>query len=214
MCGSLWYAGRPLPTIDFVQLFTGFLILVISLTVHEAAHAWSADRLGDSTARVLGRLTLNPAAHIDPIGTILFPLIAMATNLPLIGWAKPVPVNTRSLRPNWRQKFMLIAAAGPASNLVLAVIASVLIRVVPAGALSAGLEGAVYVNVLLAVFNMVPVPPLDGGNVLSGLITGSMADAFDRLRPYGFLILYALMLSGVLWTIVAPPASLLMSLLL
>ena len=203
-----------MPTIDFVQLFTGFLILVISLTVHEAAHAWSADRLGDSTARVLGRLTLNPAVHVDPIGTILFPLIALATNLPLIGWAKPVPVNTRALRPNWRQKFMLVAAAGPASNLVLAIIASVLIRVVPAGALSAGLESAVYVNVLLAVFNMVPVPPLDGGNVLSGLITGSLADAFDRLRPYGFLILYALMLSGVLWTIVAPPASLLMSLLL
>jgi Zn-dependent protease len=203
-----------LPNLDYVQLFIGFAVLVLSLTVHEAAHAWSADRLGDRTARALGRLSLNPAVHVDPIGTILFPLISMATNLPLIGWAKPVPVNPGALHPNWRQKFMVIAAAGPASNIALAIIAAPLVRVVPAGALSAALESGVYINVLLAVFNMVPVPPLDGGNVLSGLLTGSMADTYDRLRPYGFLILYGLMLTGVLWTIVSPPAYLLVSWLL
>ena len=209
--------------LDFAQLLSGLIILLVSLTVHEAAHAWSADRLGDSTARMLGRLSLNPAVHVDPIGTILFPLIAMATNLPLIGWAKPVPVNSARLGRNWRQKFMAIAAAGPASNLVLATIAAMLLRVAaPAGAgaggvsgyLLAGLEQAVIVNVLLAVFNMVPVPPLDGGNVVAGLLTGSMARTFDQLRPYGFLILYGLMLTGLISTIISPPASLLLSWLL
>jgi len=204
-----------LPNIDFVQLLTGFLVLLCSLTVHEAAHAWAANQLGDSTARALGRLSLNPAVHIDPVGTLLFPLLAMLTNLPLIGWAKPVPVNSAALNPNWRQKFMVIAAAGPASNLVLAAIAAVLLRVVAGSSVvSSALETAVFVNVLLAVFNMVPVPPLDGGNVLSGIIGGQAADLLDRLRPYGFLILYALMFSGLLFAIVDPPAEILLRLLL
>jgi len=212
-----------LPNIDVVQLLTALLVLLGSLTVHEAAHAWAADRLGDSTARMLGRLSLNPLVHIDPVGTILFPLISFATGLPLIGWAKPVPVNPAELRPNWRQKFMVIAAAGPASNLVLAVMAAILLRVVApaeAGAervaesVATGLYFAVRINVLLAVFNMVPVPPLDGGNVLTGLLTGPMADTFDRLRPYGFLILYGLMLTGVLSTIILPTALLFESWLL
>jgi Zn-dependent protease len=211
--------------LDFAQLLLGFVVLLVSLTVHEAAHAWSADRLGDPTARALGRLSLNPAVHIDPIGTILFPLIAMATNLPLIGWAKPVPVNPARLGGNWRQKFMVIAAAGPASNLVLATCFAIILRIAPIGdvdvdaasivwRLVQALAVAVQLNVLLALFNMVPVPPLDGGNVLAGLLTGSMARTFDQLRPWGFLILYGLMLTGVLWTIIDPPASLLLSWLL
>jgi Zn-dependent protease len=197
-----------------IQLTIGLLILLFSLTVHEAAHAWSADRLGDVTARRLGRLSLNPVVHIDPIGTILFPLIAFMTNLPLIGWAKPVPVDTRALHPNWRQKFMVIAAAGPASNLVIAVVAAMVRSSVPDGFLSAALYLTIRVNVVLALFNMIPVPPLDGGNVLAGMLTGPMADAFDRLRPYGFLILYALMLTGVLTAIILPPEALLLSWLL
>jgi Zn-dependent protease len=213
--------------LDITQVVTGLIVLLISLTVHEAAHAWSADRLGDSTARLLGRLSLNPAVHIDPIGTLLFPLIALLTNLPLIGWAKPVPVNPAQLRPHWRQKFMVIAAAGPASNIVLAVLAALVLRLIApaedsgdaiAASVAARLEyllqTAVFVNVLLAVFNMVPIPPLDGGNVLAGLLTGPMADAFDRLRPFGFLILYGLMLSGLLVTLISPPASLLLTWLL
>ena len=184
-------------------------MLIVSLSVHEAAHAWSADLLGDPTASRLGRVTLNPMAHIDPVGTILFPLVALATNLPLIGWAKPVPVGVQHLGSQWRQKFMFIAAAGPASNLVLALVASGFLHL---GVASTGtgldqtsarlLYTGLTLNVLLAVFNLIPVPPLDGGNVLAGLLPGKAAAVLDRLRPYGFLVLYALLLTGVVSTIV------------
>ena len=134
-------------------------------------------------------------------------MIAILTNLPLIGWAKPVPVSMAALRPHYRQKFMVIAAAGPASNIVLAVIAAILLQVVAGSSpVSAALQTVLVSNIFLAVFNMVPVPPLDGGNVLAGLLSGPLADAFDRLRPYGFLILYGLMLSGLLDTIAWPVA--------
>ena len=209
--------------INFVEVFIIFLVLLFSLTVHEAAHALTADRLGDPTARLLGRVSLNPAVHVDPIGTIVFPLIAIITNLPVLGWAKPVPVNVTRLRGHWKRKYMLIAAAGPASNLGLAVIASILLHVIPVsgrlaeaalGPLGAVLREAVYLNVLLAVFNMVPVPPLDGGNVLAGVLRGPVADMYDRLRPYGFIILYGLMFTGILTMIILPPAQFLLSWLL
>ncbi len=209
--------------INFVEVFIIFLVLLFSLTVHEAAHALTADRLGDPTARLLGRVSLNPAVHVDPIGTIVFPLIAIITSLPVLGWAKPVPVNVTRLRGHWKRKYMLIAAAGPASNLVLAVIASILLHVIPVsgrlaeaalGPLGAVLREAVYLNVLLAVFNMVPVPPLDGGNVLAGVLRGPVADMYDRLRPYGFIILYGLMFTGILTMIILPPAQFLLSWLL
>lgn len=204
-----------LANINFVAVFIAFLALIFSLTVHEAAHALTADRLGDPTARLLGRVSLNPAVHVDPIGTILFPLIAMFTGVPLIGWAKPVPVNITRLRGHWKRKYMLIAAAGPASNVVLAVIASVLLHVLPVSGdlqttlftpLAVFLYRMVGLNILLAIFNMIPVPPLDGGNVLAGVLRGPVAEGYDRLRPYGFLILYALMLSGMLARIIFPAA--------
>ena len=205
---SLWYAVPSLPNIDLLQIFIAFSVLLFSLTVHEAAHAWSADRLGDATARMLGRVSLNPAVHIDPLGTIVFPLIAMVTNLPIIGWAKPVPVNTRNLRGHWKRKYMAIAAAGPASNLMLASIAAVGVRLMgfeaASGPVFRFLLLMVVINVLLAVFNMLPIPPLDGGNVLSGLLRGRASDMFDRLRPYGFFLLYALLLTGVFERIVFP----------
>ena len=209
--------------IDFADVLIKFVVLLLSLTVHEAAHAITADRLGDPTARLLGRVSLNPAVHVDPIGTLLFPLIALLTNVPVLGWAKPVPVNITRLRGHWKRKYMVIAAAGPASNVVLAIVASLLLHVVPvAGRLEEAtlaplamfLYQAVLLNVLLAVFNMVPVPPLDGGNVLAGVLRGPVAETYERLRPYGFMILYGLMFTGILTTIISPPAQFLLSWLL
>jgi Zn-dependent protease len=119
-----------LPDIDFAQVFISFIVLLFSLTVHEMAHAWTADRLGDPTARLLGRVSLNPIVHADPIGTVLFPLLALISGAPLIGWAKPVPVNSRQLR-NPRRDFVLVAAAGPASNLLMAFAAALVLSVLP-----------------------------------------------------------------------------------
>jgi Zn-dependent protease len=212
-----------LANVDFVAVFIAFVVLIFSLTVHEAAHAVTADRLGDPTARLLGRVSLNPAVHVDPIGTILFPRISMLTGAPLIGWAKPVPVNSTRLGRQWKRKFMVIAAAGPASNIVIAIVAALILHLVPVSGgfeertlapLAAFLYQLVGLNVLLAVFNMIPVPPLDGGNVLAGVLRGPLAEAYERLRPYGFLILYALILSGTLNTIVFPAADVVASWLL
>jgi len=196
--------------INFAEILAFMVILVGSLSVHEAAHAWAADRLGDPTARTLGRLSLNPAVHVDPIGTVFFPLLAAMTNLPLIGWARPVPVDRRYLRAP-RRDFALIAAAGPVSNLVLAALGSGAVlalgglgAVLEAGMLGETLVQWVVLNVLLALFNMIPVPPLDGGNVLMGLLPSGAADALERLRPYGFLVIYALMLSGLLSAVLRP----------
>ena len=194
--------------VDFnnINLLTGFLVLLFSLTVHESAHAWPADQLGDPTSRILGRISLNPLVHIDLVGTVVLPLVAILTGAPIIGWAKPVPVNTDRLRRG-RRDFVLVAGAGPASNILMAVLASLALTVI-GGANSVfylvALQ-AVQLNLLLAVFNMVPVPPLDGGNVLGGLLPSALAESFDRLlRPYGFLILYALLLTGTLWDLIGP----------
>jgi len=208
--------------INVAQIFIAFVVLLFSLTVHEMAHAWTADRLGDPTARLLGRVSLNPMVHADLIGTIVFPLLAMVSGVPLIGWAKPVPVNPRRLqRP--RRDYVLVAAAGPASNLVMAIAAAILLRLVPVSPVTLGepnvtapvaaiLSQALRLNVLLAVFNMVPIPPLDGGNVLGGLLPARVAFRFNAiLRPYGFLLLYALMLTRGFEYLVIPPSRLLLS---
>ncbi len=196
---------------DLPLKLTLFAVLLVALSIHEAAHAWSADKLGDSTARLLGRLTFNPIAHIDPIGTLLLPGIAILTGLPIIGWAKPVPVNLHHLR-HPRRDFMYIAAAGPASNLLQALLLAGAARLMFPGGLENTFAGilliqGIFLNVLLALFNLIPVPPLDGGNVIGGLLPERVADAYDRLvRPWGFLILYAILLSGLFSKLIVPPA--------
>ena len=200
---------------NIADIFISFIVLLFSLTIHELSHAWTADRLGDPTARGLGRISLNPLVHADLLGTILLPLIALATGAPLIGWAKPVPVNLRRLR-HGRRDYVLVAAAGPASNLVIAVVAASLLAVLPISPHRLGeanvsvpvaeiLSLAMRLNVLLAVFNMIPIPPLDGGNVLSGLLPYRLASIFDQVRPYGFVLLYLLILTGGFNLIVGPP---------
>jgi Zn-dependent protease len=195
--------------LDFFSVFVAFAIVLASLTIHEAAHAWTADRLGDPTARLLGRVSLNPIVHIDPIGTILLPLLAAYTGLPIIGWAKPVPVNISRLR-NGRRDFMIVAAAGPLSNLAQAVLAAAVLRVLLAANTEAGLLDdllvmTVRINLLLAFFNLIPIPPLDGGNVLAGLLPERMSTMFIAMRDYGFILLYVLMFTGILNDLILPP---------
>jgi Zn-dependent protease len=208
---------------DIGQSLIIFAVLLFSLTVHEMAHAVTADWLGDPTARRLGRISLNPAVHIDPVGTIMLPLLGLLAGGFVFGWAKPVPVNPANLK-NHRQDFLVIAAAGPASNILMAIGASMLLGLIPGGlGASEGMAGVmatfgfamVQLNLLLAVFNMLPIPPLDGGNVLAGILPEALAASYDRLvRPYGFVILIVLMATGWLYRLIGPPLSFLMGWLL
>jgi Zn-dependent protease len=205
--------------LDIISQLVSFAIVLGSLTVHEWAHARTANHLGDPTARLLGRVSFNPAVHIDLLGTIVLPLLAIFSGFPILGWAKPVPVNMSRLG-NPKRDFMIVAAAGPASNLVMAVAAAMVFRALGGFQADDGLvlaqllQRAVEINVLLAVFNMLPVPPLDGGNVLAGLLPDHMAGLLYGLRAYGFIVLYALMLTGILERLIMPPTVSLLRLLL
>ena len=174
--------------------------LVIAITFHEAAHGFVAHRLGDDTAWRLGRVSFNPAKHIDPFGTILLPAILLLLRAPfLFGYAKPVPVNFRKLRSP-RAGMVLVAAAGPLTNIALAVVAASafhLVGYLPATAarwLADNLKNALILNVVLAVFNLFPLPPLDGGRILVGILPASIATPIARLEPYGLMILIGLLI--------------------
>ncbi len=201
---------------DLTGLMIWIIAFVFALSFHEMAHAWAANKLGDPTARLEGRLTMNPIVHIDPFMTIVFPaLLYYATGM-MFGAAKPVPVNTMNLK-NPKRDHMWIAAAGPISNVILAVTALLLINlfwrpIQVAAAMGAAwpqpvyslLQISLFVNLLLATFNMIPIHPLDGSWILSRFLTGSAAQAYASLRPYGFFILILLMYTGALWSFLNP----------
>jgi Zn-dependent protease len=203
-----------------MEIFLMIPVLLFSVIAHEVAHGYAAFRCGDATAKYLGRLTFNPVPHIDMFGTIIFPALLMITHSPfLIGWAKPVPVNPRNFRRPGRDD-IVVSLAGIATNLLLAVLSTVLLglyinlgRDFAGNALGIMFKYSIEINVLLAVFNLMPVPPLDGSWVLYHLLPGNLADAYRKLFPYGFLLLMLLLMTGMLSVMMMPVRGLIMTLL-
>ena len=204
---------------QIVLIAPGFLL---AITVHEYTHGYVALRLGDPTAKLAGRLTFNPISHLDPIGTLALVLTRM------IGWAKPVPVDPRYLK-NPRQDMLWISLGGPAANMVTAIVLALLLHVVvfflegsPAGQVSNFFGAPVFlilrfgvrINVVLAIFNLIPVPPLDGSSILAGMLPRDLAMQYEKLAPYGFIILLLLIFTGAVGYIILPPISFIEGLLL
>jgi Zn-dependent protease len=198
-------------------------VLLLSLTAHEWGHAWVALKQGDDTAYMLGRVTMNPAAHVDPIGTLLFPAIAIGSGMPLLGWAKPVPVNPRKYR-NYVRGDVLVSLAGVAMNGMLAVVFAILCAIITQVGRSTQLPEFVEIffsmclygvmgNIGLIVFNLLPIPPLDGSHVFYHLLPPRWGMEYRKLYPYGFLILWGLVLTGVLrvlWPVIRGLSNLLL----
>jgi Zn-dependent protease len=214
--------------INFGAIAIQFAVLLFSLSIHEASHAWMADRKGDHTARYLGRVTLNPLAHIDPVGTIIFPLLQFFTHFPLIGWAKPVPMNPSHLK-NPQKDQIYISLAGPAANFLAGSGALLILLImkhlrpealvcvnymaatmrIPSGqSILIPILGILFflviINYALALFNVIPIPPLDGHWILYGLLPSKAAAVLARFGTYGFVLLYALMFLGAFQFIFIP----------
>ena len=195
--------------------------LVIAIVFHEVAHGWTALALGDPTAKERGRLTLNPIRHVDPFGTLLLPGLLALSGLPVFGWAKPVPVIKQRLR-NPRYGMMAVAAAGPGTNLVLATLGALALGLLArsgiqpegvSGFALASLYSFILINIFLALFNLLPLPPFDGSHIVEGLLPPRAARVYDKLRPFGFPLLFLLLLVvpyffpelGIVERVVLPP---------
>lgn len=197
------------------QLLISLPVLIFSIVVHEVAHAYVARTQGDNTAFMLGRITLNPLPHLDPLGSVLLPGIMALTGGPILGWAKPVPVNPRNFR-NYKRGDILVSLAGIASNLVLAVLFTLLLAATLAaaaafpgqmrlwGVLGAMFQAGIFINFLLALFNLIPVPPLDGSHVMAHLLPLKLALKYREFGRYGMLILFALLFLGALSFVFLP----------
>jgi Zn-dependent protease len=196
-----------------ITILVNALPVIFAITLHEAAHGYAAKHFGDSTAYMLGRVTLNPLKHIDPIGTLLIPGVTMLVGGFLFGWAKPVPVNYRNLRSPKRDG-LWVAFAGPFANMVQVVIWALVAKVLVATVSPSGLVGPFWVsvaeagirwNIMFALLNLLPILPLDGGRILASLLPDRLSYAYSRTEPYGIFILLALVLTGGLsWMLGAP----------
>jgi len=203
--------------IDINAIMQGISIwglpVLMAIVLHEVAHGWVAFKLGDDTAYWLGRLTLNPLKHIDPIGTLLVPIALLVMQSPfLFGYAKPVPINWRKLR-NPQRDMVWVALAGPITNLILALLSTLVLMLavqLPPSLLwftqplALMCQASIIINLVLLVFNLIPLPPLDGGRVAVGLLPYSLSSQLSRLEPYGFIIIIGLMVMGWLQAIIGP----------
>ncbi len=201
---------------DINQIMQGIAVgaipVLFAITLHEVAHGLVARRFGDRTAEMLGRLSLNPLRHIDPVGTVLVPAVLFAISGVLFGWAKPVPVIFRNLG-NPKRDMIFVALAGPLANLAMGIGWALLLKLVYGLGIDKGIAGGflvsmagigILINTLLAAFNLLPLPPLDGGRVLRGLVSESLGQYLDRIEPFGLIIIALLLVSGWLWIAVAP----------
>ena len=209
--------------LNMVQIIAvAALPVLFAITIHEVAHGWVAKKLGDPTAMMMGRLTLNPLKHIDPIGTVVVPIALLLMTGFMFGWAKPVPVTWENLR-NPKRDMALVAVAGPASNLIMAIGWVLIMKL---GYMLGGTfdwlawplvkmaEIGILINLILMILNLIPIPPLDGGRVLSGLLPGPWAWKLSRIEPYGLIIMVVLMVTGLLGKIIVPPMMFIEGLLL
>ncbi|MCU7835777.1 MAG: site-2 protease family protein [gamma proteobacterium symbiont of Taylorina sp.] len=193
-----------------IQKITIWILpVLLAVSLHEAAHAWMANKKGDSTAKSLGRLTFNPFKHIDPIGTIIVPAVMGFTTGFIFGWAKPVPIDIRNLN-NPKKDMMWVALAGPVSNFIMAILWSIFLYFsvlfsVANSSVSLFLIlmaiAGININILLGIINLLPIPPLDGGRVMAGLLPTRLAIKYNKIEPYGFFVLVGLMFTGALSSI-------------
>ena len=201
-----------------LDLLINYPFFLLSISIHESAHAYSANKLGDPTGKYHGRISLNPMRHIDIIGTVLFPAIAYLSNFPLIGWAKPCPVNPYYFK-NPKRDNMIVAACGPASNMLFAILISVIFVsakyffMYKAPLMADILIKAIFLNIILALFNLVPMAPLDGGWILEAFLPSQWERSYERIKPFGFLIVLVLFYAGAISLIMMPIALFILSIL-